>query len=56
MDILFIILGLLFIIASMIFFLNPPEAWVKKAFRSESKSVPAPTPIKDPPEPPTGDI
>lgn len=32
MDIALIILGLLFIIASMAFVLNPPEAWVKKAF------------------------
>jgi hypothetical protein len=37
MDIALIIFGLLFIIASMAFVLNPPEAWVKKAFhRSES--------------------
>lgn len=32
MDIALIVLGLLFIIASMIFVLNPPEAWVKRAF------------------------
>jgi hypothetical protein len=51
-DILFIILGLLFIIASMVFFLNPPEAWVKKAFGRGGKSAPIPTPIKDQPKPP----
>jgi hypothetical protein len=32
MDIALIILGLLFIIASMAFVLNPPEAWIKRAF------------------------
>jgi hypothetical protein len=33
MDIFLIILGLAFLIASMALILNPPEAWVKRAFR-----------------------
>jgi hypothetical protein len=38
MDIALIVLGLLFIVASMAFVLNPPEAWIKRAFlRRESK-------------------
>jgi hypothetical protein len=32
MDIFLIILGLAFLIASMALILNPPEAWVKRAF------------------------
>ncbi len=41
MDLALIILGLLFIIASMVLFLNPPEAWVKRAFgRSHDKLKP----------------
>lgn len=33
LDILAIAAGLAFFIAIMVFFLNPPEAWVKKMFR-----------------------
>lgn len=29
--------GVLFIIAVMILLLNPPEAWVKRAFRNKEK-------------------
>jgi hypothetical protein len=32
MDIFLIVLGLVFLIASMAFILNPPEAWIKKVF------------------------
>lgn len=45
MDIFLIVLGLVFLIASMALILNPPEAWVKKAFlKGQSKQKPAATP------------
>ena len=38
--ILYVILvagGLLFVIAMMVFVLNPPEAWIKKVFHKKPK-------------------
>lgn len=32
LDVLLILVGLVVLIASMVLFLNPPEAWVKRAF------------------------
>jgi hypothetical protein len=29
--------GVVFLIAIMIFLLNPPEAWIKRAFRGKDK-------------------
>jgi hypothetical protein len=42
MDIFLIILGLAFLIASMALILNPPEAWVKRAFRKDAGKPPSP--------------
>jgi len=41
-------LGFVFIILSMIFVVNPPEAWIKKVFlRKPAQAVPGPRDKKD---------
>jgi uncharacterized membrane protein len=37
LNIIWIGLGLIFLIAVMAFVLNPPEAWVKRAFHGKKK-------------------
>ena len=34
---LLVAFGVLFIVAAMVLLLNPPEAWVKRAFRNKNK-------------------
>ncbi len=32
-----IILGMLFVVLSMVFVINPPEAWIKRVFHQNGK-------------------
>jgi hypothetical protein len=38
LDLVVIIFGLIFFVLAMAFILNPPEAWVKRAFRVKPKN------------------
>jgi len=37
LDIIWVVLGLVFLVVVMALVLNPPEAWVKRAFHGKNK-------------------